>query len=144
MTSRIAAGISLVLSTMLLAGCGDAGDHFGEFRQTNSRVVPVARVTLSMPTFTGTPGVYPVVVTAYEARGNPVPSGQQYRHPIVLSSGGSTCTATFSTDRSGGSNFSSTVSIPNTTTLVFASMTCSPTTITATNADMATPVSATF
>jgi hypothetical protein len=142
--TRIAAAISLALSTLLLAGCGDAGDHFGEFRQTNSRVVPVARVTLAMPTFTGVAGVYPVIVTAYEAKGNPVPAGEQYRNPIVLSSGGSSCTATFSTNQSGASNFTATISIPNTTTLVFASMTCSPTTITATDADMAAPVSATF
>jgi hypothetical protein len=144
MTTRIAAAVSLTLSTMLLAGCGDAGDHFGEFRQTNSRVVPVARVTLAMPTFTGRPGVYPVVVTAYEARGNAIPTGQQYRNPIVLSSGGSVCTAAFSTDQSSTANFAATVSIPNTTTLTFASMTCSPTTITATDADMAAPASATF
>jgi len=67
-----------------LSGCGDAGDHFGEFKETNARVVPVAKVTISVPTWNGQPGTYPVQLTAYEAHGNPVPAGESFTHPVVL------------------------------------------------------------
>ncbi len=144
MITRIAAIMPLAFSVLLLTGCGDAGDHFGEFRPTNSRVVPVAKVTLSMPTYNGQPGVYPVQVTAYEAAGNPVPLGEQYAHPIVLTSGGTTCIATFGTDPKSPMTFGVSIDIPNTTTLAYANMTCSPTNITASDADLAKPVTASF
>lgn len=142
--TRFVLPTALVVSSLLLTACGDTGDHFGEFKKTNARVVPVVRVTLAMPTFTGLSGVYPLQVTAYEAAGNPVPVGQSYTHPISISSGGSACTATFATSSKGTPSFQSVVSVPNTTTQVFAQMTCSPTTITATDPDMPRPVSITL
>ncbi len=130
---------ALVTIASIVSACGDAGDHFGEFRKTGARVVPVANVQLSLPPFNG-PGVYPVKVTAFEARGNPVPLGNSYTHPILVTSNGP-CTGMFGTDASSTSNFQATISITNTTTQAYVALTCIPVTIVASDVDMATPVS---
>lgn len=129
------AAVALLL--LSLTACGDAGDHFLEFRPTNSRVVPVAKITLSINGYGGQPGTYPLMVTAFEAHGNPVPAGQSYTHPILLTSGGP-CVATFGAVNAPGT--AATFSVPNTTTNVYVTITCTPGTVTASDSDMARAV----
>jgi hypothetical protein len=130
----------LCIASTLLVACGDAGDHFGEFRRTNSKIVPVVGVIMSVPTFKGQSGTYPIAITALQGPNNPIPYGQQYKNPILLTSSGP-CAGMFGSSASGGSNATfTTFSIPNTTTPVYVSLACSPSTITASNKDMTNPV----
>ena len=137
----VKSGALLCCLAAALYGCGDAGDHFGEFKRTGSRIVPVTKVTISMPAYSG-PGTYPITVTGYEAHGNPVPAGQSYTNPIVLTTSGG-CSGGFGSSENTTS-LQSAFSIPNTTTQVFIDVTCVPVTITAADTDMATPVTFVF
>jgi len=92
--------VSLAVLASLLSACGDAGDHFGEFKNntptasptpqviatTSSVTTAVARMTITMaqtPTEVA-PGVYPVIVTAYDTNGNVI--NGNYAKPITISS----------------------------------------------------------
>jgi hypothetical protein len=110
------------------------GDHFGEFRRTGARVVPVTNVQLAVPKFNGQPGVYPLVITAFEANGHSIPIPNSFTNPIVLTSSG-TCLSTFATSVNPAT-FASSVAVTNTTTQVTVQVTCTPTTITAGSVDM--------
>jgi hypothetical protein len=126
--------LTLALGSSLLSACGDTGDHFGEFRRTGARVVPVTNVQLAVPQFTGQPGTFPLSITAFEANGHSIPIPNSFTNPIVLTSS-ATCPATFATSASP-STFASSISVPNTTTLVTVQFACTPTTITAGTIDM--------
>jgi hypothetical protein len=122
------------MSASFLSACGDTGDHFGEFRRTGARVVPVTNVELSVPKFNGQAGTYPLVITAFEADGHSIPIPNSFTNPIVLTSSG-TCLSTFATS-GNPTSFAPSIAVPNTTTLVTVQFTCTPTTITAGSVDM--------
>lgn len=124
----------LLLTSSLLSACGDTGDHFGEFRRTGARVVPVTNIQLSVPKFNGQPGTFPLTITAFTADGHSVPIPNSFTNPIVLTSSG-TCLTMFATAVNPGT-FAASVSVPNTTTQVTIQVTCTPTTITGATADM--------
>jgi hypothetical protein len=134
MKSRAASLLFVLIASSLPAACGDAGDHFGEFRQTGARVVPVTNVQLSVPTFNGGAGVFPVVITAFEANGHSIPIPNSFTNPIVLTSAGP-CAGLFATDKSSN-DFAETINVTNTTTQAYVQLMCSPSTISAKSVDM--------
>lgn len=93
---RLLAGAVTAAGFVLLAGCGDTGDHFLDFQRTQSSVSSVARVALALPIVpsTSVAGVYQLTVTAYGDTGAPITQGT-FTHPIVITG---TCGILFSAD----------------------------------------------
>ncbi|MGZ3496451.1 MAG: hypothetical protein ACXWNK_16000 [Vulcanimicrobiaceae bacterium] len=125
MSSFRTAGFLLLLA-MLVAGCGDTGDHFLEFRKnaapaTSSPTLPstVAKIVLSMPSYSlvrTQGGSYPLGITTYDAKGNLIPIGARFTYPVSISSDSSGYIAF--TNAAGG-NSSTTISVPDTMTQVY-------------------------
>ena len=89
MRRRLVWAFSLVCTATVLAACGDAGDHFGEFRKNPPSPAVASKIAIAMPIIAGpkTPsGNFKLYVTAYTVDGTAVPVGTQLQNPIVVNS----------------------------------------------------------
>jgi hypothetical protein len=88
MRRRILWGFSILCTASVLAACGDAGDHFGEFRKNPPSPVAVSKLSLAMPIIAA-PGsrhaTLKLYITAY-ADNVAVPVGTALQNPIVINS----------------------------------------------------------
>jgi hypothetical protein len=114
---RLVWAFSILCAAAALAACGDAGDHFLEFRCTAScpsasaspsghpsgNKTTVAKLRVSLPTIPNTQaaGTYPLGVYAYTANGKAIAAGTKLTNPITIASN-STCNVTFTSGSSTG------------------------------------------
>jgi len=101
---RLAISISLSAFTFVLTACGDAGDHFGEFRQQPQPQNPatVAHMTIRLPTHVNRNGAaFPVALAAVDGNGFAIAPGTQLREPFTINSNAA-CSVTFNVDGTTG------------------------------------------
>jgi hypothetical protein len=89
MRRRLVWALSLVCTAIVLAACGDTGDHFGEFRKNPPSPAVASKIAIAMPIIAGRgtlSGNFKLYVTAYISDGTAVPVGTQLQNPIVVNS----------------------------------------------------------
>lgn len=115
---RLAVSFLTILTVVAFTGCGDTGDHFGEFRQAPPPPAVAQSIALAMPIIaTGTTlrASLKLYVTAYDGHGNAIPQSTTLANPIVIHSNWSGLTMQVNGKQVTGAAFGSAPGVINVT-----------------------------